>query len=372
MSIRLRELALALAASVAALGVIGCGDAHRLHGTHATGAGTLPAALAEGWTRGLRDAAGATVTIRPLDSAGALRAMVAGTTALATIGQPLDDRQMATVQGRGRQIVHIPLVLSPLAVGYVVKQWHHRERDMASGLRFDTATLAVIFRGRIENWVNTRILARNDTPEMPDELIQVCHRSDPAATTGVLSSYLSRRSSWWRQGVGSGEQVVWRVLGGFHIPMFSIRGDAGMVRCLRTESATIGYLDAADAVRNGIPVARIVNREHRFIAPTIAGAQAAAAAIDPPADLRFSALDAPGANAYPITAVRYALVWKDMCRAGVSRAAASAAKAWLDYALGDDGQRTARRLGYAPLPARIRAMARAAVERLRCDGAAID
>lgn len=362
---------LAVALAALTLPAAGCGEVQHLRGAAATGDGSLPPALAQAWAQGVRAQTGASVAIRPLDDAGSLQAMAAGRTALATIVQPLDDRAQAQLRARGNEPVHVPLVLAPLAVGYNVQKWHHREALIPSGMKFDDGTLAVMFRGRIENWVNTRILAHNPSPEVPDELITVCHRSDPAATTAVFSSYMSRHSSWWREGVGGGERVVWRVLGHFHVPMTAVAGEEGMVRCLRREAASIGYLDAADAARAHVAVAALINPAGRFVEPTVAAAQAAGAAIDPPADLRLSLFDAPAPGAYPIVAVRYALVWRDMCRAGVARRTAAAAKAWLTYALGDDGQRVARRLGYAPLPARIRAKAQAAVDRLRCDGASI-
>ncbi len=364
-SLRAAAVALAVATMVS-----GCGETS-LRDVSVEGDGTLPAPLARAWSQQVADDTGARVTIRTAGSVESLRELRAGPSSFALVTEPTEADAAAAAADDGA-LMHIPLVLSPVAVAYELKKWRQRDVRIASGMRFDAATLAGTFRARIWSWITEQILARNGGLDIPDELILVCHRSDPAATTAAFTGYLSRRSSWWRQGLGSGERVAWDEVRSIELPtIFAVRGTTGMLRCLRREGGLIGYLDAADAKRAGIPVARVANDTGRFVAPTIAGAQAAASSVELPADLRFSLLDAPGRDSYPITSVHFAAAPRDLCAAGVEPDEAAAVKAWLGHALGEEGQRAARRLGYAPLPERMRTKAEAAVDRLECDGAAI-
>ena len=89
-----------------------------------------------------------------------------------------------------------------------------------------------------------------------------------------------------------------------------------------------------------------------------------------PDDLQFSTINAPGAKAYPITAVPSCSSTRTSARPGIKAGTAKLVKSWLDYALGD-GQKVAPELQYAPLPDPIRQKAQAKVDALQCNGTAI-
>ena len=103
---------------------------------------------------------------------------------------------------------------------------------------------------------------------------------------------------------------------------------------------------------------------------TRSGRRAAGDGLTIPADLRFSAIDAPGANAYPIASATFILVYKDMCKAGKSEAIAQRVKNWLDYGQ-TDGQSVAKELQYGALPAAIHTAAQAKIKGLTCNGKAL-
>ncbi len=86
-----------------------------------------------------------------------------------------------------------------------------------------------------------------------------------------------------------------------------------------------------------------------------------------PDDLRISTIDAPGAQAYPITALTFLLVYEDPCKAGQDAPTAQRLKAWLDYAEGP-GQDVAGELQYAKLPDELHTKAEAKVAALVCNG----
>ena len=107
-----------------------------------------------------------------------------------------------------------------------------------------------------------------------------------------------------------------------------------------------------------------------MVAPATAAriSSAAAANVPTPADLTISTINAPGATSYPITSQTFIVVYKDMCKAGRSKTAASGVKRFLTYALGD-GQKVEQQLDFAPLPAALLSKAQAQLSTLTCNGA---
>ena len=116
--------------------------------------------------------------------------------------------------------------------------------------------------------------------------------------------------------------------------------------------------------------AAIKNKSGQYVEPSLQATSAAASGITPPDDLRFSTINSENADAYPISAVTFLLVWQDACKAGQNATQAKLVKNWLGYALGA-GQKVAPQLDYAPLPHNIKTKAQAKVDALQCNGAAI-
>jgi phosphate transport system substrate-binding protein len=123
----------------------------------------------------------------------------------------------------------------------------------------------------------------------------------------------------------------------------------------------------AYALQNGFTYASIKNSSGKFIAPTIEAASAAADGIKVPPDLTISTVNSPGPDAYPITSQTFVIVYKDMCKAGISQGAASGVKKFLDYGLGA-GQAVEKQLFYAPLPSSLLSKAKTQLGTLTCNG----
>jgi phosphate transport system substrate-binding protein len=120
-------------------------------------------------------------------------------------------------------------------------------------------------------------------------------------------------------------------------------------------------------LQNKFTTAAIKNKAGNYVEPSLQATSSAATGVTPPEDLRFSTINAAGAQTYPISAVTFLLVWQDMCKAGVQGNQAKLVKSWLDYALGA-GQQVAPQLQYAPLPDQIKSQAQAKVKGLQCNG----
>ena len=210
----------------------------------------------------------------------------------------------------------------------------------AGQLRFTGPLLADIFLGKVTNWNDPRIAALNRGIRLPDASIKVVHRSDGSGTTFNWVNYLSKVSPEWRAKVGEGKSVEWPVGAGGN-------GNEGVSGLVANTENSIGYVELVYANRDRLSWAAVQNRAGRFVSPSAASFQAAAEGVkwDPRQDFYLVLTDAPGTDAYPITATTFILVPKHLKDFSRTRALIQL----FEWAL-FKGQAEASRLGYVPLP----------------------
>ncbi len=106
------------------------------------------------------------------------------------------------------------------------------------------------------------------------------------------------------------------------------------------------------------------NAAGRYVAPSIQGAKASAQSVqNPPADLRFSIVNEPGADAYPISGYSWVIVYQQQDDADKGWALAS-----LFWWMIHDGQPYAEPLHYAALPAVMVTRSEAQIRAMTCGG----
>ncbi len=161
-----------------------------------------------------------------------------------------------------------------------------------------------------------------------------------------------------RRKPGAGKSVAWPVGQGG-------QGNEGVSGMLRNQPNTIGYVELVYAAQTKLPVALIKNKSGNFVEPSLDAVTAAAAeSLDTtPEDLRVSITDAVGANAYPISSYTYILVYREQRDAVKGKALAD----FLWWGL-HDGERFAKDLQYAPLPAQIIEKASAKINSITSGG----
>ena len=317
------------------------------------GAGaTFPAPVYQEWAARLKDASGLTVNYQGIGSGGGIAQFTAKTVDFGATDSAMKDEEVAAAQKVGEP-VHIPTVFGAVTVAYNVT-------GLATGLKLDGATVASLFLGKIKKWNDPAIAALNSGVTLPDAAVTVCHRSDESGTTKLFTTFLNAYSPEWKTKVGSDKAVQWPTGTG-------AKGNDGVAACVKQNQGAVGYVEEAYALQNNFTTAAVKNKSGNFLPATLDGTSAAGEGLTLPADLRFSAIDAPGAQAYPIASATFLLVYQDMCKAGLSEAKAKAVKIWLDYALGG-GQAVAPELQYGPLPAPVLAAAKAKVAGLQCNG----
>jgi phosphate transport system substrate-binding protein len=125
------------------------------------------------------------------------------------------------------------------------------------------------------------------------------------------------------------------------------KGNEGVAAYTKQIKGAIGYVELSYALVNKLNYAAVRNSSGNFIVPSNASIAAAAASADWANAKDFSLVitNAPGADAYPISATNFILMHK------TPKNAASAKQAqdfftWA-YANGDEA---ATQLGYVPLP----------------------
>ena len=300
-----------------------------------TGAGaTFPYPLYSKWFSDYAAKTGVRINYQSIGSGGGIRQLSERTVDFGASDSPMTDAELA--KAKGGPIMHVPTVLGAVAVTYNLP-------DVSAPLKLSGTVLADIFRGAITKWNDARIAALNAGVTLPARDILVVHRSDGSGTTYIFTDYLATVSPAWAKAPGRGKEVQWPVgLGG--------KGNEGVAGQVKQTPGTIGYVELAYAKQNRLAVAAMQNAAGNFVLPSVESATAAAAGVaeklGKDTDYRVTIVNAPGAEAYPISSFTWLLVQKTPRDA----AKGDAIRKFLVWMLQPEAQRMAADLHYAPLP----------------------
>ena len=315
------------------------------------GAGsTFAAPIYEQWGSTLKGQ-GLTVNFNAVGSGAGIAALQSGTVDFAGSDPPEEPDEVKAGKG---PVAQFPIGFGAITVSYNLP-------GVKSGLKLDGKTVADIFQGKVKTWNDPEIKALNPGLSLPGTAITVVHRSDSSGTTKAFTTFLSDNSPAWTAAAGQPDKIVkWPTGTG-------AKGNSGVAAAIKQTAGAVGYVEQAYALQNGFTFAAVKNSSGKFIAPSLPATSAAAVGIKVPADLTISTINSPGANAYPIVSQTFVVVYKDMCKAGVSQAAASGVKKFLSYGLGA-GQAVEKQLFYAPLPSSLLSKDQAQLSSLTCNG----
>jgi phosphate transport system substrate-binding protein len=343
-SIRIAGLAVALCVAVAACSgasdknpatagaSTGATPATRGSEAHAeiTGAGaTFIYPLLSKWSAEYSRSTGSKINYQSIGSGGGIAQIKAGTVDFGSSDKPLGADELAAA-GLGQ---------FPSAVGGVVPVVNV-PGITAGQLKLTGPVLADIYLGKVTKWNDAAIAQLNPGLALPDTKINVVKRSDGSGTTFNFVNYLSKVSPEWKSKVGEGTSVNWPTgIGG--------KGNEGVAGYVKQIKGSIGYVELAYAAENGMAHAQMQNAAGQWVQPNIASFQAAAATADWKNAKDFSVVitNAPGAQAWPIAATNFILMYKQPKDAARSKAALD----FFRWSL-HNGGRTAEALNYVPLP----------------------
>jgi len=236
------------------------------------------------------------------------------------------------------------MVQFPLVIGGVVPVVHV-EGVKPGEMRFTGRLLADIFLGNIRNWSHPAIQKINPDLKLPNIAITVVHRVDGSGTTFNWSNYLSKMSSEWKATVGESTSLEWpHGVGG--------KGNDGVASLMASIPGSIGYLEYTYALQkiDKISFGVVQNSAGKFVSPNSETFQAAASSADwkNTKDFFLIMADAPGANAYPITATTFVLMYKQP----KSSESTAITVDFMRWSL-ESGQPLAESLDYVPLPSAL-------------------
>lgn len=300
-----------------------------------TGAGsTFVYPLLAKWSDDYNRQSGVKINYQSIGSGGGIAQIKAGTVTFGASDMPLTP---ADLHEAG-------LIQFPAVIGAVVPAVNLP--GIAPGaLRLTGPALADIYLGRVKTWNDPEIVSLNPGLTLPALAITVVHRSDGSGTTFNWVDYLAKVSPEWKARIGEGTSVSWPSgVGG--------KGNEGVAAYIQRIKGAIGYLEYAYILQNKMTYALVQNAAGQYPAPGKASFQAAAASAEwsKTSDFDLVLTNAPGDNAYPITATSFILIHRAAGATGAVKSALDFFR-WAFAHGGDD----AEALAYVPLPASLTA-----------------
>jgi phosphate transport system substrate-binding protein len=273
------------------------------------------------------------VNYQSVGSGAGIQQLTAKTVNFGASDAPLTDQQ---IQAAGGDVLHIPITIGAVSVGYNLP-------GVKSGVKLTGDVLAKIYLGTIKKWNDPALTALNPGMNLPSLDISVVHRSDGSGTSFIFTNYLAAVNTDWQSKVGSGTSVNWPVGAGG-------KGSEGVAGIVKQTPGSIGYFELAYSTENNITYVTLQNKDGQYVAPSVAGASAAAAgaAANLPADLRAVFVNASGAQTYPISGFSWVVINRAQSDAKVAQSLVHLLW-WMTHA----GQQYASALQYAPLPPQV-------------------
>lgn len=268
--------------------------------------------------------------------------MIQKETSIAFTHAPISDEQRKQALAAGGELVQVPILICAVTPIYNVKELRGKKP-----VNFTADVLAKIFLGAIKTWNAPEIQAINP-PDLglPPTPITVVHRQDSSGTTLIFSDYLAKASPVWNGTFSKGaSEIKWPVGVGAErnlnlaIQVSQKDGAIGYVDFLYTHFPELKQIIEYGAIQDG--------SKNSFLRPdkdTMTAAAQAALTPTIPEDLVLDVANRPGASAYPISGVIYAICYKNQPED--TRELVADFLHWASH----EGQESASKMSYAPLP----------------------
>lgn len=243
--------------------------------------------------------------------------------------------------------VDLPMVITPIAIVYNLQG--------VDDLTLTPVLIARIFDGKVTRWNDPQIAAANPDVSLPDLSISPVHRSADSGTSENLTRFLvaQAKENWpykasqaWPNSIGLGASV-----------------STTMVGQVKNTSGAIGYVDNPDAVKNGLPSAKIdlgfgaVEVSPKSVAAVVDATKVNQKGADITLDLAYG-LKQKGV--YPLLLATYEIT----CTESLPDDQARFVKSFLMFTVSDAGQGLLGKLGYVPLPKSTQTRVKAAIAEL--------
>lgn len=275
------------------------------------------------WAKALYDSTGNKLNYSPTGSGTGIKSVIARQVDFGGSDKPLKPSELAKAK-----LYQFPIAIGAITFSYNVPG--------VKNLKLSEKSISGIVLGTITHWDDASLKHDNPGVDFPHKKILFVHRSDKSGTTFGFTYYLSKMNKTWRKKFGAKKALNWpmptRIAG---------KGNFGVSTAIKTNPYSIGYVDYADAVSNGLHLAEIENKAHKYVKadPASFAEGAKYADLDPKKDF-YANIQYP-ASGYPIMAATFVLV-----------PAESAKKKDVGkfYTFAYNHPEIASKLGYVPIP----------------------
>jgi len=208
-------------------------------------------------------------------------------------------------------ILHLPVLMGAIS-------FFHSVPTGGAELKLNPCLLARIFNREITTWTHEDIMAINPGLSLAaDYPINVARRVLGSSSTKSIATYLHQTcpEHWPIELVDS--VVDWKN------DTLPCEGSGGMTECIRDNSGTIGYIDSGHGHAENLQEIDLLNFDGQYISSKtanskggiLAAAESPTAGLPTELDQSFAGvnlLNQPGSNTWPVVALSYIYVRKDL------------------------------------------------------------
>jgi len=307
-----------------------------------TGAGaTFPAPLYSKWASDYNRVTNIKINYQSVGSGAGIKQIEAKTVTFGASDMPLTDDRLKD----------LGLFQFPTAIGGVVPVINVKGIEPGQ-MKLTGTLIADIFLGKITRWDDAAIRALNPSLSLPDQAITVVRRADGSGTTFIWTNYLSKVSKEFKDTIGEGTAVNWKVGAGG-------KGNEGVAAMVRQLPGSLGYVEFAYVKQTKMNWVNVQNSAGTWVAPTEEAFKAAAANADWNRTYFQILTNQAGKEAWPISGATFILVYLKPEDAAKSKTAI----AFFDWAFAS-GDKAADDLDYVALPLAVKNKIRADWKRL--------
>ena len=312
--------------------------------TTINGAGaTFPAPLYSKWAEAYNKETGIRLNYQSIGSGAGIRQIEGKTVTFGASDMPLKDDRLASLGA----------TQFPTAIGGVVPVINLKEVKPGE-LKLTGVVIADIFLGKIKRWNDPAIIKLNPSLKLPDQEIMVVRRADGSGTTFLWTNYLSKMNAEFKETIGEGTAVNWKVGAGG-------KGNEGVAAMVRQLPGALGYVEYAYVKQTKMNWVQIQNRDGQWVAPDDLTFKAAAANATWEKTFFQVLTDQPGKTSWPITGATFIIMYLNN---GDKAKDAQEALKFFRWAF-KNGDKMAEDLDYVPLPDNVVALVEKEISKIK-------
>ena len=323
---------------LAAIGFVATSQAQTINGAGAT----FPAPLYSKWAEAYNKETGIRLNYQSIGSGAGIRQIESKTVTFGASDMPLKDDKLQSLGA----------TQFPTAIGGVVPVINLKEVKPGE-LKLTGTVIADIFLGKIKKWNDPAIAKLNPSTKLPDQDIMVVRRADGSGTTFLWTNYLSKVNSEFKETIGEGTAVNWKVGAGG-------KGNEGVAQMVRQLPGALGYVEYAYVKQTKMNWVQMQNKDGQWVAPDDLTFKAAAANATWEKTFFQVLTEQPGKNSWPVTGATFIIMYLKNDKPQEAQEAVKFFR-WA-FAKGD---KMAEELDYVPLPDNVVALVEKEISKIK-------